>query len=294
MELDQQVFSVRGCVESALDVLAEKAVAQEAGPHLQRAQPLVPDAIVCDPTRLRQVIINLLSNAVKFTSVGEVIVSVEAEEVEEVDEQSAVRFTTPASHIGGAASPPSSSRSVGRPRLMGERTYQLHFRVEDSGIGIDADKVDKLFKTFSQVSLNVTRRFGGTGLGLAISKHLAELMGGRMWYEARKEGGSAFNFTVKQHFTHTHTHTTLSSTLQEALNYGTHSAVCSCYCCCVCLCVCVLGNCAGLVSQDTALPARPRPQPCREEAADREEVTTTTPHIVQPCTKPSRRSLPFV
>ena len=195
VELDQQIFSVRGCVESALDVLAEKAARKKLD-LIYAAQPLVPDAIVCDPTRLRQVIINLLSNAVKFTSVGEVVVSVEAEEVEEVDEQPAVRFTTPASHIGGAASPPSSGRSVSRPRLMGERMYQLHFSVEDSGIGIEQDKVDKLFKTFSQVSLNVTRRFGGTGLGLAISKHLAELMGGRMWYESRKEGGSAFHFTV--------------------------------------------------------------------------------------------------
>ena len=194
VELDQQIFSVRGCVESALDVLAEKAARKKLD-LIYAAQPLVPDAIVCDPTRLRQVIINLLSNAVKFTSVGEVVVSVEAEEVEDVEEQS-VRFTTPASHIGGAASPPSSSRTVGRPRLLGERTYQLHFSVEDSGIGIEQDKVEKLFKTFSQVSLNVTRRFGGTGLGLAISKHLAELMGGRMWYEARKEGGSVFHFTV--------------------------------------------------------------------------------------------------
>ena len=145
VELDQQIFSVRGCVESALDVLAEKAARKKLD-LIYAAQPLVPDAVVCDPTRLRQVIINLLSNAVKFTSVGEVVVNVEAEEVEAEDDQPAVRFTTPASHIGGAASPPSSGRSISRPHLLGERMYQLHFSVEDSGIGIEQDKVEKLFK----------------------------------------------------------------------------------------------------------------------------------------------------
>ena len=199
VELDQQVFSVRGCIESALDVLAEKAARKKLDLCYQ-AHPLVPDAIVADPTRLRQVIINLLSNAVKFTSAGEVVVSVEAEEVEDTEDERVNGYIsptdrTPAGSPGASqSSPSSSSRAASRPRLLGERSYRLTFAVEDSGIGIEPDKVDKLFKTFSQVSIGITRRFGGTGLGLAISKHLAEMMGGKMWYERKQGGGSGSKF----------------------------------------------------------------------------------------------------
>ena len=126
---------------------------------------------------------------------GEVVVSVDAEEVEEGEEETTI-FSPPSGDKGSSASSP-GSRNAPRPRLLGERTYRLHFVVEDSGIGIEPDRVDKLFKTFSQVSIGITRRFGGTGLGLAISRHLAEMMGGRMWYARRDAGtGSCFHFSI--------------------------------------------------------------------------------------------------
>jgi K+-sensing histidine kinase KdpD len=115
--------------------------------------------IIGDPTRLRQILANLLSNAVKFTSSGGVKISVLSKNIED-----------------------------GR--------YEIHFRVMDTGIGIPEDKMSCLFKSFSQVDLSTTRRFGGTGLGLAISKRLVELMGGRIWVESEFGKGSLFNFTI--------------------------------------------------------------------------------------------------
>jgi CheY-like chemotaxis protein len=105
------------------------------------------------------VLVNLIGNAVKFTDSGEVSVAVGA-------------------------------------RHVSAHTYELHFAVRDTGIGIPADRLDRLFKSFSQADSSTTRRYGGTGLGLAISKHLCELMGGRMWVESEPGRGSTFHFTV--------------------------------------------------------------------------------------------------
>ncbi|MBN1140102.1 MAG: GAF domain-containing protein [Anaerolineae bacterium] len=162
MELERQPLDLRACVESAVDLLAGKAA--EKGLDLSCAiEPDVPEAIVGDVTRLRQVLVNLLGNAVKFTEQGEVAVTVERR--------------------GEAASSP----------------QELHFAVRDTGIGIPAERQGRLFRSFSQVDASTTRRFGGTGLGLAISKRLTELMGGQMWVES--EGvpgkGSTFHFTVQ-------------------------------------------------------------------------------------------------
>ena len=113
----------------------------------------MPAAIVGDVTRLRQVLLNLLSNAVKFTERGEVVLSV-------------------------------SARRTGR----GQRRHELTFTVRDTGIGIPADRLDRLFQSFSQVDASTTRRYGGTGLGLAISQRLAELMGGKIGVDERGRG----------------------------------------------------------------------------------------------------------
>ena len=158
LELETHEFELRPCVEDALELLAVRA----AEKHVELAfacAPDVPFGLRSDSTRLRQILVNLVGNAVKFTEKGEVEVSVEA---------------TP--HDDG-------------------RT-EMHFRVRDTGIGIPAERVDRLFQAFSQVDASTTRRFGGTGLGLAISRRLAEMMGGQMWVESTPGVGSTFHFTV--------------------------------------------------------------------------------------------------
>ena len=162
LELEDQPFDLRECVESALDLLATSAA--EKGLDLAyMIDPDTPEAIVGDVTRLRQVFVNLLSNAVKFTEQGEVVLSVSSEPVSDGG---------PDSHL-------------------------VHFAVRDTGIGIPPDRVDRLFQSFSQVDASTTRRYGGTGLGLAISRRLSELMGGTMWVESEVGSGSTFHFTIR-------------------------------------------------------------------------------------------------
>ena len=162
MDLENQPFDLRQCVESALDLLATKAmVAGLELAYLMDAQ--VPAAIVGDITRLRQILINLLGNAIKFTDEGEVVVTVTSIQVDE-------------------------SANV--------TNHELHFSVRDTGIGIPPERMDRLFRSFSQVDSSTTRKYGGTGLGLAISKRLSELMGGAMWVESTVGEGSTFHFTV--------------------------------------------------------------------------------------------------
>jgi signal transduction histidine kinase/DNA-binding response OmpR family regulator len=158
LDLEHRPLDVRSCVEEALDLLASKA--GERGLELAAfCTTDVPPAIYGDVTRLRQVLVNLIANAVKFTHVGEVVVTVEA-----------------------------TARAHGH--------HELHFAVRDTGIGIPADRMDRLFRSFSQIDASTTRKYGGTGLGLAISKRLTELMGGSMWVDSTPGVGSTFHFTV--------------------------------------------------------------------------------------------------
>lgn len=162
IELEEHPFELRQCIEEALDLLASKA----AGKNLELAYSLaddVPETILGDVTRLRQVLVNLIGNAVKFTEEGEVVVSVD-------------------------------SRIV--PNSGNQKIFELQFSVRDTGIGIPADRLDSLFTSFSQVDSSTTRKYGGTGLGLAISRRLAELMGGTMWVESTVGQGSTFFFTT--------------------------------------------------------------------------------------------------
>ncbi|HEY73611.1 MAG: hypothetical protein DRI81_14765 [Chloroflexi bacterium] len=171
MDLENQFLDLRQCVESALDLVATKA----ADKGLELAYLIdtrAPAAIVGDMTRLRQILINLLSNAVKFTEAGEIVVRVGSEEYE----------------VGAPSTP---------PPLLSTPYSLLHFSVRDTGIGIAPDRMDLLFKSFSQVDSSTTRRYGGTGLGLAISKRLTELMGGTMWVESEVGVGSTFHFTIQ-------------------------------------------------------------------------------------------------
>jgi signal transduction histidine kinase/DNA-binding response OmpR family regulator len=162
LELEQEPFDLRACVESALDIVAPRAWEKklELGCLIDDQ---VPVGVEGDSTRLRQVLLNLLSNAIKFTDDGEVVVHAHAE---------------PA---GG-----------GR--------HRLELAVRDTGIGIPQDRMDRLFTSFSQVDASTTRRYGGTGLGLAISRRLVELMGGTVRAESEDGVGSTFRveLTVRE------------------------------------------------------------------------------------------------
>jgi signal transduction histidine kinase/DNA-binding response OmpR family regulator/PAS domain-containing protein len=169
LDLENQPFDLRDCVENALDLLAGKAA--ERGLDLAYLiAPHTPEVVEGDVTRLRQVLVNLLSNAVKFTEHGEVVLSV---------------TNRP---LPGHASVAQTDQA--------DQT-ELHFAVRDTGIGIPPDRMDRLFQSFSQVDASTTRRYGGTGLGLAISKRLSEMMGGTMWVESTPGAGSTFHFTIR-------------------------------------------------------------------------------------------------
>lgn len=158
LELEIHPFNLRRCIEESLDLVASQATAK--GLNLAYlVEPGLPAQICQDSTRVRQILANLLSNAVKFTEQGEIIV-----------------------HVRGT------------PLTTG---WELHFGVQDSGMGIPADHLGLLFQSFSQLDTSTTRRFGGTGLGLAISKRLAELMGGTMWVESEVGHGTTFHFTLQ-------------------------------------------------------------------------------------------------
>jgi PAS domain S-box-containing protein len=167
MELERQPFDVRDCVEEALRLLAPEA-AEKGIALAYLIDDGVPGMVVGDITRVRQVLVNLLANAVKFTLEGEVLVQV-------------------------------SARHVGEPQdpLPERADYELSLAVRDSGVGIPAELMDRLFQAFSQVDASTTRRFGGTGLGLAISKRLTELMGGSLSVSSELGQGSTFTFTIQ-------------------------------------------------------------------------------------------------
>jgi PAS domain S-box-containing protein len=145
-------------IEEAFEMVAEKAREKRLA-LLVDFDDTVPYYVVGDATRLRQILLNLLANAIKFTEHGHIAVLV-------------------------------SARTTMDGRL------RLEFRVEDTGIGIPADRLDRLFQPFTQVDASTTRKFGGTGLGLAICKRLVNLMGGDIRVESREGQGSTFIFTV--------------------------------------------------------------------------------------------------
>ena len=173
LELEYQPFEMRDCLESAIDLLTNEALSK--GLNLAYiTDEDVPEAVVGDVTRLRQVLINLLGNAIKFTEAGEVVLSV-----------SSSHLQNPTAEGEDLESQPSE--------------HELHFTVRDTGIGIPSERRTKLFESFSQLDASTARRYGGTGLGLAISKRLCELMGGTMWVESAgvPGQGSEFHFTIR-------------------------------------------------------------------------------------------------
>jgi CheY-like chemotaxis protein/anti-sigma regulatory factor (Ser/Thr protein kinase) len=159
IELDPIEFLLRDAVSETLNPLALRATSK--GLELASdVAPDVPDAIIADVYRLRQVIVNLVGNAIKFTEKGEVVL--------------AVRVV----------------KSEGDERL-------LEFAVRDTGIGIAPEAAAKVFQAFEQADVATTRKYGGTGLGLSISKQLVELMGGQVRLESEIGKGSTFSFTTR-------------------------------------------------------------------------------------------------
>jgi signal transduction histidine kinase/DNA-binding response OmpR family regulator len=158
LDLDLIEFSLRGCVETTLKTLSLRAEEKELE-LICDVSPDVPDAVVGDPTRLRQILSNLIGNAIKFTDHGEIVASV-------------------------------------RPAEEHDGRVRLEFAVADTGIGVAADKTEAIFEPFRQADSSTTRKYGGSGLGLAISRRLTEMMGGRIAVEPRPGGGSVFRFSA--------------------------------------------------------------------------------------------------
>ena len=159
LDLELIRFDLRTTVEDVAQSMAGRA--ESRGIELScLIHHEIPTDLLGDPGRLRQILVNLIGNAVKFTHEGEVLVEVS------IDSEA-------------------------------DRELLLRFSVTDSGIGIPQDRIEDLFKRFSQVDSSTTRKYGGTGLGLAISKHLVELMGGKIGVESRKGAGSTFWFTAE-------------------------------------------------------------------------------------------------
>ncbi len=170
LDLEWRPFALRTCIEEALDLLTLRA-AEKKLDLVYAVEDNLPALIEGDVTRLRQILVNLVSNAVKFTSQGEVALAVTRE-------------------------PSPGDLAEGQPPACPD-TFFIRISVRDTGIGIPVDRVDRLFKPFSQVDSSTTRHFGGTGLGLAICKRLAELMGGRIWVESEEGQGSTFHLLLR-------------------------------------------------------------------------------------------------
>ncbi len=164
LEIESSPFDLTACVEEALDLVVPSC--NRKGIEIAYLiEDGVPEHILGDVTRLKQVLANLLSNAVKFTEKGEIFVLV---------------------------------RRLPQPGETAQNgSGELHFSVRDTGIGIPSERLDQLFESFTQGDASTTRKYGGTGLGLTISKRLVELMGGRIWVESRLGEGSIFHFTLK-------------------------------------------------------------------------------------------------
>ena len=159
MELEHQPFDLRNCIEDVLDLFSEASAKKQLN-LLYRIAPTVPEKLIGDQLRIRQVLLNLVNNAIKFTSKGEIFVEV-----------------TRLNDVDGK--------------------LNLGFKIQDTGIGIPQEKLKRLFKAFSQVDASTTREYGGTGLGLAICERLVELMGGDISIESEHGKGTSVIFNVQ-------------------------------------------------------------------------------------------------
>lgn len=159
LDLEEHPFLIARVIEETYDLLSTRAHEKNLD-LLYFIEPEVPQEVIGDITRIRQIVVNLVGNAIKFTEKGEILTSI---------------------------------------RVSGKEgnLYTLEFSIKDSGIGIPADKMHRLFSSFSQVDASTTRKYGGTGLGLAISAKLIERMDGKVWVNSEVGVGTTFSFTLK-------------------------------------------------------------------------------------------------
>jgi len=157
-ELEAGPMQIKHCIEEALNLISPQAAEKDLRIRYKISGE-IPETVVGDESRVRQVLINLLGNAVKFTEKGEIEVRATATRLSD--------------------------------------SYEIHFSVRDTGIGITPETSKRLFQPFSQADASTSRKYGGTGLGLAISKRLVQLMGGRIWVESEEGRGSTFHFTIR-------------------------------------------------------------------------------------------------
>ena len=164
-ELEKSTFDIRESLGDTMKGLAFRG--HSKGLELAfRVDKLIPKYLIGDAGRIRQIIVNLVGNAIKFTEAGEVVLEIDCHQ-------------------------------------LTESTAMLHFSVVDTGIGIAAENLAKVFQEFEQADASTTRKFGGTGLGLAISSRLVQLMKGRIWVESELGSGSKFQFEIPLEIDHT-------------------------------------------------------------------------------------------
>jgi PAS domain S-box-containing protein len=159
LELESIPFDLRESIGETMKSLSFRAH-QKGLELVYEVQPDVPEPVLGDPSRIRQILVNLIGNAIKFTEQGEVFVNVEEE-----------------SHEAGVT--------------------HMHFSVKDTGVGIPAEKQEKIFEAFSQADGSMARKYGGSGLGLTICTRLVAMMGGGIWVESQAGEGSTFHFTLR-------------------------------------------------------------------------------------------------
>ncbi len=157
IELEEITFSIQDVIKNVLTIMSFKA--EEKGIELHSRIELEKYQLTGDPTRLHQILLNLIGNAIKFTEKGSVSILAKTKSVE-------------------------------------ENVINILFTISDTGIGIDTNRIEKIFHSFEQAYSDTSRKFGGTGLGLSISKKLVELQGGRIWVESKKGIGSEFYFEI--------------------------------------------------------------------------------------------------
>jgi PAS domain S-box-containing protein len=176
IELEREPFDLVPCIEDVLDLFGARANEKRLDlAYLYDAQ--TPVAVISDPTRIRQVLVNLVGNALKFTEKGEIVVEITCERVGELPQD--------CEYLQLLAKGPAE-----------EGFCHLKFQVRDTGLGIPAERIHRLFKPFSQVDASVSRKFGGTGLGLVIARRLIEALGGKIWVESTPGSGTSFFFTI--------------------------------------------------------------------------------------------------
>jgi signal transduction histidine kinase/HPt (histidine-containing phosphotransfer) domain-containing protein len=159
LELEERPLELQVVLQDIADLLSPVATAKNLTlTHALAAS--VPECIVSDVTRLRQILVNLVNNAIKFTATGGVTIACEA-------------------------------------TLTPDNDYELQFAVSDTGIGIAAEDIDRLFQPFTQANISTTREYGGTGLGLVICRRLVEMMRGKIWIESELGRGATFHFTIR-------------------------------------------------------------------------------------------------